>query len=33
MLGVWWLPDRGWVMLRGSAEILESGPEHDRASC
>ena len=21
----------GWVMLRGSAEILESGPEHDRA--
>ena len=20
-----------WVMLRGSAEILESGPEHDRA--
>ena len=21
----------GWVMLRGHAEILESGPEHDRA--
>jgi PPOX class probable F420-dependent enzyme len=21
----------GWVMLRGAAEILESGPEHDRA--
>jgi PPOX class probable F420-dependent enzyme len=21
----------GWVMLRGPAEILESGPEHDRA--
>jgi|SRR5579862_1062608 len=21
----------GWVMLRGSAEILESGPEHDHA--
>jgi len=21
----------GWVMLRGSAEILERGPEHDRA--
>ena len=21
----------GWVMLRGVAEILESGPEHDRA--
>ncbi len=21
----------GWVMLRGSAEILDSGPEHDRA--
>jgi PPOX class probable F420-dependent enzyme len=21
----------GWVMLRGGAEILESGPEHDRA--
>ena len=21
----------GWVMLRGSAEILEGGPEHDRA--
>jgi PPOX class probable F420-dependent enzyme len=21
----------GWVMLRGGAEILESGPEHDHA--
>jgi PPOX class probable F420-dependent enzyme len=21
----------GWVMLRGDAEILETGPEHDRA--
>ncbi|HLY47496.1 MAG TPA: TIGR03668 family PPOX class F420-dependent oxidoreductase [Stellaceae bacterium] len=21
----------GWVMLRGTAEILDSGPEHDRA--
>jgi PPOX class probable F420-dependent enzyme len=21
----------GWVMLRGAAEILENGPEHDRA--
>ena len=21
----------GWVMLRGPAEVLESGPEHDRA--
>jgi PPOX class probable F420-dependent enzyme len=21
----------GWVMLRGAAEILETGPEHDRA--
>jgi PPOX class probable F420-dependent enzyme len=21
----------GWVMLRGAAEIVESGPEHDRA--
>ena len=21
----------GWVMLRGAAEILDSGPEHDRA--
>ena len=21
----------GWVMLRGDAEILEAGPEHDRA--
>src|SRR5258708_4622610 len=21
----------GWVMLRGSAEILDAGPEHDRA--
>ena len=21
----------GWVMLRGSAEILKAGPEHDRA--
>jgi PPOX class probable F420-dependent enzyme len=21
----------GWVMLRGAAEMLESGPEHDRA--
>ena len=21
----------GWVMVRGRADILESGPEHDRA--
>jgi PPOX class probable F420-dependent enzyme len=21
----------GWIMLRGAAEILDSGPEHDRA--